>query len=1015
MTTSISQEYFALFEKYRNQYGPKIVVLMQLGNFHNIFEYIPEHDPNPHPYYTSRIGNAHEISEIAEMNCEVHVYAKSKPYGFENPYSIGFPMVAYDEKRQILLNKDYVIIKYDQVSEEIDKSTKRTKRDVTEIESQHVSWESSKPSNKIVSLYIENHKANNKFEDMSIIVGLSYLDFQTGENGISELYSVEKNQSNALHETYRALSIIRPNEIIINIGKYPSANMNKEEIEKYRKSLASALELDAIPHVLYQDNIYSEYFKPNFHTEYLNRIFTPSQFIVEELGLERMYYGRISYICLLQICYQHNKLMVAQIEKPVVQFMDEDKYLILTHNAMKQLNILSESKDKIDSLMALMDKTNTMLGRRFLMNRLCNPLLNRSILQKNYDQIEDLTNNKGLLPDLNRSLAQINDLQKMHRKMKLHVITPKEFALTYKSYRQIEELYELIDKSGMENIKLLINRDKLLEMMRCRSYLISNLNLDVLMKASLSTIGSDKCIVVDWLAGYQLSLKQEKDDFFYPLTIFESYINYYKNCLLTIINHLNYLLNGVYIEINRKSLKNVKGYNEEISLVTTAPKTQELKSLPVDVNLCGHLQFVKYSTKAGQKTVQKMKIVSEVIDNCIQALNQYIEGYYKRIWYVFDNLITYLLQFNYYDYLINFVGELDFLVSNAVIAQKYKYYKPELIDGKSSFQIKDLRHPIAERLISQEYIANDLNLGLGDQINFNQETISAYGLLLYGINASGKTTLTKAVACVIILAQAGCFVPCYLKYSPYRKIITRMSGDDDMFKGQSLYTVEVMELNTILRNVDEHSLIIGDELCRGTEDRSRLVLTVATIKRLIEKKATFILSTHLHKLTTVKYINDYIPKKLQISHLSFYYDSDHDQAIYDRKLKSGAGSSNYGIDVARLLHLPTDFIEEAYQIENELYPNNSGMDKSKYNSKVYKTKCKLCGSTENLQTHHLKEQHTADADGYIGNFHKNIQHNLEVICQSCHQKLHQENATLIKQQTISGYVLTKLDNLSMYP
>ena len=234
-----------------------------------------------------------------------------------------------------------------------------------------------------------------------------------------------------------------------------------------------------------------------------------------------MYYGRISYICLLQICYQHNKLIVSQLDKPTVQFMDEAQYLILTHNAIKQLNILPNDKvnnedyncqggnnttnngaHKIDSLLTLMDKTNTQLGRRcFLLNRLCNPLLDKTILRRNYDQIDDLVQNKNLLPDCHQKLGNIIDLQKMHRKMKLHIMTPKEFALLYKSYRQTEEIYELIDKSSMHHIKSLLDRDKLLEMMRCRAYIISNLNLEVLIKSSVSTIGSAN---VSSLIGYRV-------------------------------------------------------------------------------------------------------------------------------------------------------------------------------------------------------------------------------------------------------------------------------------------------------------------------------------------------------------------------------------------------------------------------------------------------------------------------------------------------------------------------------
>ena len=1017
--TSISTEYFTLYKKYREKYGDKIALLMQLGNFYNIFEYIPAHDQNPNPYFTKKIGNAYEIGNINEFNCETHIYAKSKPYSFENTYSIGFPMVAYDEKREILIRHGYIIIKYDQVSAEIDKETKRTKRAITEVESKHISFESNNPSNKIVSVYIENHKPNKKFEDISIISGLSYIDFKTGETGISEVYSSDKNKANALHEIYRAINSIKPKEVLINIGKYPFTK--KEEIENYKNELLSALDLDNIPHIIYDDNISTEYMKPAYHHEYFNRLYlSHNNFIINELGLDRMYYGRISFILLIQTCYEHNKLIVSNIEKPKIQWLDEDKHLILTHNAIKQLDILPnegqiEKNDriKINSLYTLMNKTNTPLGMRFLHNRICNPILDINVLKKDYDMIEDFMANKDLIPDFTKYLGGIMDIKVLHRKMKLGIITPKEFALLMKSYGNIERIYESIDKSSMKNVSSLIDRDKLLEMIRCKSYVCSNINIDVLIKAKLSFVKrTEKCIELDWKHGYILSLSNEKDEYYYPLKLYEQYIAHYYDQLKKIIEYFNNLLNSKSVELKKHSLKSVKGYNEEISLVLTKTQSNKLKKIYeggyVDINLCGNIYFAKSSTK--------MKICSDIIDSHINNLSLCIEEYYKRIWTMFSLLTSNLLNYTYYDYIIEFISKIDFIISNAITALKYNYYKPEITGGKSSIIIKDLRHPIAERLVYNEYITNDISLGLGSNVSFVDHH-SPYGLLLYGINASGKTTLAKAIGCVIILAQAGCYVPCKLIYSPYRKIITRLSGNDNIFKGMSSFVIEMMELNTILNNADEHSLIIGDELCRGTEVRSAMSLTIGTIQELIDRKSTFIFSTHLHDLVNCDDINKFDENQLRIAHLSFHYDSENDVSVYDRKLKNGSGNSNYGIDVAKSLHIDDGFINKVLSIRDRIYPeeaddlkNNLKMEKTIYNNEVWKGKCVQCGSFDNIHTHHIKEQHLANENGYIGHIHKNSKSNVIDLCESCHTKLHNEGQEIDVKQTINGSIIKIMDD-----
>ena len=258
------------------------------------------------------------------------------------------------------------------------------------------------------------------------------------------------------------------------------------------------------------------------------------------------------------------------------------------------------------------------------------------------------------------------------------------------------------------------------------------------------------------------------------------------------------------------------------------------------------------------------------------------------------------------------------------------------------------------------------------------------------------------------MAQAGCYTASKLRYKPYNRLITRLSGDDNIFKGQSSFAVEMTELRTILRQSGPSTLVIGDELSSGSESRSGMAIVTSAILSLIEKKATFIFATHMHELLNLSYINN-IPKEiLAISHLSINYDEKSKILIYDRKLRDGTGLSTYGIMVAKSLGLPDDFIDKANEILLEVNDQNMEIvptKHTKYNSDVYMDSCLICKKTGHqvqLHTHHLEHQSEADEKGYIGNMHKNVKDNLVVLCVDCHTDLHATNKDLKRIDTSIG-------------
>jgi DNA mismatch repair protein MutS len=313
-------------------------------------------------------------------------------------------------------------------------------------------------------------------------------------------------------------------------------------------------------------------------------------------------------------------------------------------------------------------------------------------------------------------------------------------------------------------------------------------------------------------------------------------------------------------------------------------------------------------------------------------------------------------------------------------------------------------------LSDAEYKTNDISLGK-----------SPRGRVLYGFNGIGKSVLTKAIGLNVILAQAGCFTPSQMTYKPYSKIVTRLSGEDNLFKGQSSFIVEMTELRTILRNKDGNTLVLGDELCRGTETMSGTGLTVATILSLLEANTSFIFSTHMHHLPSLNQIKAIPGDVLEICHLTASYDETSRTLVYDRVLKEGQGKSIYGLEVAKSLNIDKDFIDVANTVRREMSDMNKeffSTKKSRYNSKVYMDSCSVCGETKAsysvsriasnpvLHTHHIKEQEHADAKGFIEHMPKNKKGNLLVVCSDCHTRIHKDKLMVTVSQTPTGDVVT---------
>ena len=344
----------------------------------------------------------------------------------------------------------------------------------------------------------------------------------------------------------------------------------------------------------------------------------------------------------------------------------------------------------------------------------------------------------------------------------------------------------------------------------------------------------------------------------------------------------------------------------------------------------------------------------------------------------------------------DWISHVDCTQCIARIAKERGFVRPEIVEGESSsVSIIGMRHPLVEEG-RVAYVQHDINLG--------SEEEGANGYLVYGMNASGKSTLMKAVGLCVLLAQAGCPVPARkMKLTPFKAIYTRILNQDNIFAGLSSFAVEMSELRDILRAADKWSLVLGDELCSGTESISAQALVASGIQWLAQRQTKYIFATHLHELPTLL---DCDKLRLQVWHLHVERDSS-GRLIYDRSLRPGSGSTLYGLEVAKAMDLPFEFLEAAHANRRKILGTRADEEVkvSTWNTTVVVKRCEVCGKEgKELEVHHIKPRASADPIGILPDgTPMNAASNLEVLCAGCHDALHAGKVEVTPlQQTSEG-------------
>ena len=964
---TLVDEYLSYQAKYEQMYGTNTLVLMECGSFFEIYDY-PSED-----------GTEETIYKIASMiNLSV---SKKRNKNAEDNYSLmaGFPNHSYEKWRNILLKHNYTIVKIEQDSH----GTKNPSRSVTEIISPGVNLESSHYSNYLVSIYLEEIPCNGK---PVIWGGISCMDINTGENIVYDIQGIPSDETYALDEIFRFIQTYNPKEIIINT----------EALTQKKDDIISYLEIGD-RNVLYNN------FSSKKHLLHINsiKVLLEKLFpahgmldIIDYVDLDRKIWGMNSYIYLLQFVFEHNENIVKDMKKPTI--WDDTNHLILSYDTINQLNIIQDKthmNKKLDSVMNLLDHTSTAFGRRLFRYTMGHPILDISKLNIQYQIIECLMNK---YVDIEPILKKINDIERYHRKITIGMLDPCSFIHLDNSYQFILGIYEIITKyNDVDLLQLLPEQTSINQFKQFMKTYKSHLDMEHLLYNRHDTIRHSI-----FKRGFNNDIDALQDkinnitDYFEQLRCALSHYIDSNNDTLVKLKTTD--KDGHFFSVTKSKSKILKKNIQSISEITWSCDISSSCSMLV--------KNIEFKTMTGH-----VKITSDDIKQQSERLHFYYVKMNKICLKAFKQLlIEYDRDYNQtLKDIVSSVAYIDVSVSNAKTAVCNHYTKPIIINDVSNSEqpiqsfidCKDLRHPLIEKLNTRiEYIPNDICLG---RSLHNTTKPEINGMLLYGVNAVGKSSTMKSVGIAIIMAQAGMFVPASeFYYYPYKYIFTRISGNDNIFKGQSTFAVEMSELRSILTRVNQNSLVLGDELCSGTETTSAISLVSAGIITLNTSNCSFIFATHLHKLSTMDRITSL--NKVKSFHMETTYDEDNELLIYNRKLKYGSGHSIYGLEVAKSMNLDKKFIALADEIRREQLDISKDIIQSKtssYNSNIIIDVCAIC-SKKTDDIHHIKFQELADEHNMIDHHHKNIAHNLVQLCVNCHYQVHH------KHLIIRGYIQT---------
>lgn len=604
-------------------------------------------------------------------------------------------------------------------------------------------------------------------------------------------------------------------------------------------------------------------FKADFAEEKLITHFDTSS--LKGFGVEDLKEGIIASGAVLHYLSEtrHNKLQhITSIAR-----IAEDAYVWMDRFTVRNLELYASTSFNAITLLDVIDKTISPMGGRLLKRWLALPLKNSQKIHQRHEVVNYLLKESSELEKIQHHIKQISDIERLISKVATGKISPREVIQLKNSLEAIIPIKQITSNSANEALKVI--GDTIHECELLRSKIKETLNeeapVNILKGNAIATGYSDK---LDELRGIAFSGKDYLDKMLE------------RECKTTGIPSLKIASNnvfGYYIEVrNTHKAKVPEEWTRKQTLVNAERYiTEELK---------------EYETKILGAEEKIAQIEQELFADLVIWINQYIKAVQQNA---------------------HIIGKLDCLCGFATLAKANNYIYPQ-IDDSYDLEIKNGRHPVIEKQlpIGESYIANDLYLDRDAQ----------QIIMITGPNMSGKSAILRQTALIVLLAQMGSFVPAdSARIGLVDKIFTRVGASDNISMGESTFMVEMNETASILNNISERSLVLLDEIGRGTSTYDGISIAWAISEYLHEhpSRAKTLFATHYHELNEMTEIFDRIKNyNVSVKELK-------DNVLFLRKLVKGGSEHSFGIHVAKMAGMPQQVIHKANKILKRLEKSHS--------------------------------------------------------------------------------------------
>lgn len=548
-----------------------------------------------------------------------------------------------------------------------------------------------------------------------------------------------------------------------------------------------------------------------------------------------------------------------------VEMVYENDFLQMDFSTKQNLELTSSlrSNSRSQTLWSFLDKCRSSMGSRLLKKWIEYPLVDTAMINRRLNAVEYLNDNFITKDELREHLGFVYDMERLSARVAYGSANPRDILRLIKTLEHTPQIFELFhDCSAYEEFQSIDPCRELYDMIE--GAIIDNPPLTL----------KDGGVFVE---GYNEELDQVRE---------------------IGKNGKNWILELENKERERTGVKSLKiGYNRVFGYYIEVTKTN-LDSIKDEF---GYVRK-QTLTNAERFITQELKDKEDAI---VHAQERSIRLEAELFNHLLNQIKVYLPKLHD---LSHALATIDALYALAEISSENGYTRPQFHTGHS-IHMKEARHPILDRMMkTTRYVSNDLEMGEDNDI-----------LMITGPNMGGKSTYMRQTVLLVIMAQIGCFVPAKKAEMPiFDQIFTRIGASDDIMSGQSTFMVEMIEANNALQNATANSLILFDEIGRGTSTYDGMALAQAMIEYIMRNiKAKTLFSTHYHELTEMA------EKNAGIRNVHVDVHEEDDKVTFLYRVLDGKADKSYGINVARLAHLPSSVLERAKQILDnlELQPN----------------------------------------------------------------------------------------------